>query len=275
MLKKSFLLNFSIIVLLCAALYFVFFSSLGFITNHDSEVKVPNVTGKSLKQAFETLEKMGFEIDVDSAYDPIAKPYSVLGQMPEINAVVKEGRTIFLTVNKATPPLTPMPKLLDLSYRSAVLILKSSRLMLGDTIHRPDYAKGAVLDQLYNGKHINPGDVLPQGSKISLIIGDGFGNVDMNVPDVIGQTVAEGIAIISGNGLLPIPIYDADVVDTATAIIYNQSPTPYNELDAPNRIMEGDVIDIHIKQNPTPEEMEGNRRPGRAVINVEQNTPTP
>ena len=230
---------------------------------------MPKVTGKTLKSARTTLEKMGFEVEVDSAYDPGMKPFAVLAQMPDVNAVVKEGRTIFLTVNKAEAPLTPMPKLTDLSYRSAVLILGSSRLVLGDTIHRPDYAKGTVLDMLYKGRPIKAGDMVPQGSKIDLVIGEGFGNVESNVPDVIGMTADEGIAILNGNLLTVTTIWDGPIEDSANAVIYKQTPSPYNELDMPNRIKEGDVIDIRIRQNPTNDELEYNRRPGSAVIGEE------
>jgi len=266
-LKNSFLFNLFVVLLLCAGLYFVFFASLGLLTQHGREAKVPKVIGKDLKQAQLSLESMGFEVEVDSSYDPDKKPFVVLAQIPDVNAVVKKGRTIFLTVNKAQPPLTPMPKLTDLSYRSAVLILGSSRLILGDTIHRPDYAKGTVLDMLYEGRPVKPGDMVPQGSKIDLVIGEGFGNVESNVPDVIGLSADEGIAILAGNGLVVTTIWDGFIDDSASAIIYRQTPSPYNELDMPNRIKEGDVIDIRIKQNPANEELEYNRRPASAVSN--------
>ena len=269
-LRKSFLFNLLAVLAVCWALYAVFFASLGLLTKHSSEVKVPNVTGKQLKSARTALERMGFEVDVDSYYDPTKKPYSILAQIPTMNSIVKEGRTIFLTVNKAEAPLTSMPKLTDLSYRSAVLILKSSRLIMGDTFHRPDYAKGAVLDQLYKGRPIKPGDMLPQGSKIDLVVGDGFGNVEMNVPDVIGMTAEEGMAIINGNGLTPTTIWDGVIDDSASAIIYFQTPAPYNELDEPNRIKEGDIVDLRIKQSPGNDELEGNRRPAPRVIPQEK-----
>ncbi len=272
-LKNSFLFNLFVILLLCAGLYFIFFASLGLLTRHSSEVRVPKVIGKDLKNAFEMLEGVGFEVEVDSSYDPLKKPFAVLAQMPDVNAVVKKGRTIFLTVNKYVPPLTPMPKLTDLSYRSAVLIIGSSRLVLGDTIHRPDYAKGTVLDVLYDGRPVKPGEMVPQGSKIDLVIGEGFGNVESNVPDVIGLSADEGIAILNGNGLTVTSIWDGYIEDSANAIIYRQTPAPYNELDIPNRIREGDVIDIRIKQNPSNEELEYNRRPASAVNSTMESTP--
>ena len=229
--------------------------------------------GKSLNTAKTSLEGLGFEVDVDSSYDPTQKAFTVLAQMPDANAIVKKGRTIFLTINKAEPPLTPMPKLTDLSYRSAVLILSSSRLVLGDTIHRPDFAKGTVLDMLFKGRPIKPGDMVPQGSKIELVIGEGFGNVESNVPDVIGMNADEGIAILNGNGLIVTTIWDGPIDDSANAIIYKQTPSPYNELDIPNRIKEGDVIDIRIRQSPTNEELEYNRRPASAVNSNELISP--
>lgn len=266
-LKQSFLFHFVLVIGLCVFFYFLFFASLGWITEHGNEIRVPDVTGKTLDAAYETLEKMSFDVDVDSSYDPEAKPMAVLAQIPELNAVVKKGRTVFLTINKSRPPLTPMPKLLDLSYRSAVMMLNSSKLVLGDTFHKPDYAVGAVLEQRYNHLPIRPGDMVPQGSRIDLVIADGFGNVEMDVPDVTGMTAAEGMAVLNGYGLTPIPIYEADVTDSSTAVIYRQTPAPYNALNTPNRIMEGDVVDIRIKQYLTAEETERlNKKQGAAVI---------
>lgn len=272
-LRHSFWANLAAVFLVGGGLYFIFFSSLGFLTRHGSEAKVPSVVGQSLKDAYNNLEKMGFDVAVDSAYDPQQRPLSVLAQLPDPNSIVKEGRTIFLTINKTSPPLTAMPKLTDLSYRSAVMILKSNRLVLGDTTHQPNYAAGAVLEQLYLGQPIKPGSMVPQGSRISLVIGDGLSSVDIEVPDVIGQPAFEGINMLGGYGLDVTPIWEDPITDSASALIYQQTPAPFNELDVPNRIREGDVIDVHIKQNPTREEMEYNRRPAKPVIDAAPTTP--
>jgi eukaryotic-like serine/threonine-protein kinase len=273
-LRNSFLFNLFLMFLLCAGLYFIFFSSLSLITRHKSEARVPNVLNKNVKIAAKQLERLGFDVEVDSSYDPKAKPLMVLGIMPDIGSVVKQGRTIFLTVNKAEPPLTPMPKLTDLSYRSAIKILESARLVLGDTTHKPDYAKGAVLEQLYKGRPLKAGDMVPQGSRIDLVIGDGFGSVEMDVPDVIGMTAGEGITILNSSGLNMAVSWEAPISDSSSAIIFRQTPAPFNELDVPNRIKEGDVIDVFIKQNPSPEELDNNRKPTGAVNSGDQN-PTP
>jgi len=249
--RDSLLFHLLLMLVVCVILYLVFFASLGFITNHGEEVKVPNVTGQNVTVAVKTLEALGFEVRVDSTYEPQKKAKMVLQQMPEVGEIVKTGRTLFLTVNKSAPPTTPMPNLVNLSFRSAALILQSNRLILGDTTYRPDIAKGAILEQLYNGQPIRPGQMIPQGSRISLVIGDGLGNTEMNVPDVIGMTYAEAVALLSSNNLLVTPVYDAGIMDTAAFKIYRQTPNSINDLGAPSRIREGDGIDIYIGQDPT------------------------
>lgn len=240
-----------IIALICIVLYWLFFASLGWITGHGKELKVPAITGKTLKESIRVLENAGFDVEIDSTYSPDQKPLMVLDQQPEGGTTVKEGRTIFLTVNKQSPPSAPMPNLVNMSFRSAEMLLKSSKLILGDTVMKPDMAQGAVLSQLVNGKEIAPGTMIPQGSKVSLVIGDGLGNKEINVPDLTGMTYPEAMAILSGSNLNYTAVFDGTISDSSTAVIYLQVPEPYNEFNEPNKIVEGDNVDIRVKQSMT------------------------
>ena len=266
-LRRSFKFNLLIVLVLCAVLYTLFFVTLGFITRHNQEIKVPGVLGRDVRMATKALENMEFEVEVDSAYDPKQRPFIVLSQMPDVNATVKTGRTVFLTINKAEPPKTAMPNLLNLSFRSAEMILKSNKLVLGDTSYKPDIAKGAILEQMYKGRPVKPGEMIAQGSRIDLIIGDGLGNVEFNVPDIVGMSYDEAIAILNSTGLQFTPIWEGVITDSATAVVYDQYPKATNELMAPNRIKEGDVVDIRIKQTVSPEELQNNRNPSGDVDN--------
>lgn len=254
--KNSFGLNLLAIIALCVALYFLFFTMLGKITGHGDEVKVPNMIGKTIKDGAAQLDKIGFDVDIDSSYDPDQKPYTILGQQPGVGEIVKPGRTIFLTINKAEPPKTPMPNLTGLSFRSAVMILKSSKLALGDTSFKPDIAQGAILDQLFNGKTIRAGQLIPQGSRISLVIGDGLGNTEFDVPDIVGMTYAEAVAMLAATNLHFTAIASDNITDTANAIVYRQVPSSFNELGNSNRLREGDELGFYYKQNPSPEELQ-------------------
>jgi beta-lactam-binding protein with PASTA domain len=258
--RQSFWFNLLLVLGLATVLYIIFFISLGWITRHGKEVKVPNVTKKAVNQAKEALEDMGFEVLIDSAYEPKQKPFIVLSQIPDIGSVVKKGRTVFITVNKKDPPSIPMPNLVGLSYRSAEMMLKNNKLVLGDTSYVPDIAKGAILKQLFRGLEVRPGQMVPQGSRINLVIGEGLGNIQVPMPDVIGQAYLEAINVLAGTGLQYYVIWEGPISDSATAIVYNQNPKPLNELGESNRIKEGDIVDIYIKQNASFEEMEANRK---------------
>lgn len=246
--QKTFFGNLLIIALVCVALYWLFFASLGWITGHGKEVKVPSLTGKTLKESIQILERQGFEIDIDSSYNPAVKALTVLGQQPEGGHTVKHGRTVFLQVNRQSPPLTQMPNLVNMSYRSAEMLLKSRQLLLGDTIMKPDIAQGAVLAQLWNGKDIAPGAPIPQGSRVTLVIGDGLGNRQINVPDLNGMTYPEAVAMLSGSNLNYSVVFDGMITDTTAAVIYMQQPEAYNDFNEPNKIQEGDNVDIRVKQ---------------------------
>lgn len=264
--RKSFLFNLVIVLLLCAGLYILFFISLRWITHHGEEVKIPNVTGKSMGEATSLLDAMGFDVYVDSTYDPKQPQFAVLNQTPDIGSVVKIGRTVFLTVNKALPPQTPMPNLISLSYRSAEMILRNNKLIVGDTTYKPDIAAGAILQQLYMGKDIKAGQMVPEGSKISLVIGDGLGITQFNVPDVTGMAYDEAITYLAGSGLQYTAVWEGDITDSSTAIVYDQSPKAMNEMNQPNRIKAGDIVDLRIKQtaaadNTTPAPNVNNQNP--------------
>jgi len=247
--QKTFIGNLAIIAAICAVLYWAFFASLGFITGHGKEVTVPVLTGKGVKESIAILEQQGFDVDVDSSYVPEQKALVVLSQQPAGGTTVKKGRTVFIIVNKLTPPQTPMPNLVNMSFRSAEMLLANSRLLLGDTLFKPDIAQGAVLNQMLNGKDIAPGTMIPQGSKITLVIGDGLGNKVINVPDLSGLSYPEALAILSGSNLNYTVVFDGTISDTTTAVVYLQQPAAFNEYNEPNKISEGDNVDIRIKQD--------------------------
>ncbi len=248
--RKSFLFNLGIILVLCLLLYIAFFATLKCITRHGQEVMIPDVRGKEISAVTAMLKQMHFEVSIDSTFEPDVKPLTVLKQVPDTGSIVKEGRTIFLTVNRVVPPQVAMPELVNLSFRSAEMLLRNNKLKMGDTTFKPDLAAGLVLEQLYNGHPVKQGDVIPQGSKISLVIGDGMGKNTFNVPDVVGMTVDEAELIINSNNL-QYNILPADqstsIADTASATVVSQIPLPLNDAGEHNTIKAGSIISLMVK----------------------------
>ena len=255
--KKSFWFNLLMVALTFSAIYIIFFFTLGFLTHHGEEVKIPNLRGKQMDAAVQQLRDMHFDVHIDSTFDPNAKPLAVLKQVPDTGSVVKSGRIVMITVNSITPMRVPMPNLISLSFRSAAMLLKNNKMFVGDTTYVPDIARGAVKEQLFKGKPIRPGELIPQGSKISLVIGNGLGNTDLDVPDLTRMTVDEAMAIVNAHNLTPniwVDQQSGTIVDTQTAYVISTTPRAKNDAGQPNKIKMGDIIDLQIKQHPDEED---------------------
>lgn len=261
--KNSFLFNLVVVTVLCALLYVLFFASLRFVTRHGEEMLMPDVRGKSMDSVVAMLNSMEFETLIDSTYEPTMRPLSILKQVPDTGSYVKRGRTIFLTVNMLTPPRIPMPNIKDLSYRSAEMVLRNNKLIVGDTTYKPDIATGAILEASFKGKVLTAGDLVLQGSKIDLLIGNGLGNTEWDVPNVTDMTVEEAMIYLNQFNLQPILVSGdplSPITDTPSSIITDQRPRAFKANGEHNRTKMGDFIDLHIMQHPAPEDIYNTNR---------------
>ncbi len=233
----------------------LFFGSLDYITKHGQYQKVPSIIGKNVDAARKMLEDKGFEVEIqDSLYiDTVAK-LAVIKQNPGADATVKVNRTIYLTINRAQPPLVEMPNLVGFSIRNAQMYLENIGLHLGDTSFRPDIAKNAVLEQLYNKQPIKSGTKIFMGSPISFVLGNGVGTLEMAVPDLIGKRYSQVKSLLRSFDLNFTPVFDPDVADTPGSYVTRQNPQKYTRSASGdkryNRIKPGQTIDIWLSTRP-------------------------
>lgn len=240
---------------------FLFLQSLSWFTHHGEYLKVPEVKGQNVDNAIKILEARGFDVIIqDSVFFDTIPRYTVIKQLPEPNATVKVNRTVFLTINRQTPPAITIPKLEGLSFRFAYDLLRRNNLKLGDTIYRPDFMKGSVLEQQYNGSRVTAGTKVPWGAKITLIIGGGLEVQQMLVPGLIGLTFAEARAILETKGItLASVIAMTTVRDTASAFVYKQNPDRFDiDGTTPLYIRPGQTMDIWL--SPTPMDVDSLRK---------------
>ena len=140
-----------------------------------------------------------------------------------------------------------MPALEGKTLNYALIILGKSHLKLGDTTYKPDFMRGSVLEQLYNGSKITSGTKLPWGSRVDLVIAGGLTSERIPVPSLFGLTVGEAKVLLEANGIsIGAIIPDAGITDTAAAFVYKQKPLPLDEDKAPLFIQSGQLIDIWI-----------------------------
>lgn len=247
--RQPFIVNLLVAIIAVFLVGFLFFESLGWITNHGSYLKVPSVTGMKTNDAINLLHNQGFEVVItDSAYNDSLPLSTVKKQLPDQGATVKVNRTVFLNVNPYELPMIEMPKLEGLSYRFAVDKLVKNNLVLGDTTMRPDFMKGSVLDQLYNGRKIEPGTKIRWGSPVSLVVGAGVEDVRIPVPDLVGLTVSEAKDILTSQGIVLASILTSGSIrDTANAFVYKQNPEVLGYEKSRILIQPGQTMDIWIQ----------------------------
>ena len=248
---RSFGANLLAAIVLIALVAFVFFRSLGYLTKHGDTIQVPGVIHQNIRAANQMLSRGGFEAIVqDSAYVDSLPPFVVVDQKPKGGSVVKTGRRVYLTLNKSVPPLTAMPELVNYSFRSAQMTLETQRLKLGDTIYKPDIAKDAVLKQLYKGEAIKAGTMIPEGSAVTLVLGNGLGNVANQVPDLVGLNYLQATDLISASNLnIGVVLTSGEIYDTVNAYVFKQNPPVRDQSGTVNRIRSGASIDLWISQH--------------------------
>ncbi|MBA4198548.1 MAG: penicillin-binding protein [Chitinophaga sp.] len=239
-------------IVIAILLILIFFGLLSSITGHGKYQKVPSVLAQNIDAAKLTLMNAGFTVEVtDSVYDMSVGALSVVRQSPEADALVKAGRKIFLTINRAVPPQVEMPNLVGFSYRSAEMYLVTLGLKVGDTSYRPDIARNAVLEQLYNNQPIKAGAKLPLGSTISFVLGSGEGSGELLVPDLVGLTYEQAKGQLQTLNInIGSVVLVNGVTDSANAFIVKQNPPVYieteNNTKTLNKIKPGQLIDLYL-----------------------------
>jgi eukaryotic-like serine/threonine-protein kinase len=254
-------------IIVALALFFIFLMSLDWITGHGRAASVPSVAGKKYEEALAILKKAGFDVEVqDSIYVDTAKAMTVIKQFPDADEIVKSNRTVLLIISRAVPPEMEMPNLLGYSFRNAEMILKNMDLKIGDTTFKPDFAKNAVLEQLYKGTPIAPGTKIRKGSVVSLVLGDGVGEKDYAVPVITGMQFGEAKALLEEYGILIGAIVaDANVTDTAGSYIYRQNPERFDEEKRIQHIRSGQTMDVWLQNN----------KPDKDSLDKSKNSPLP
>lgn len=243
--SRYFLVHLSLCCISVAVLLVVTYLWLNAYTNHGESVTVPDVRGMKFEKLEEFLRVRNLKVSIsDSSVFSLDHPAGVvIDQNPPPEEHVKEGRIIYVSVTRKVPPQVKLPNLLSVSQRQAEAILRSYGLKVGEMEFRPDLAKDAVLAVLYKNAEKKPGDEIPKGSFVDLVIGDGIGNTEVPVPVLVGLTLEEALFVLQGSQLQPgAVIYDATVKDSATAIVYRQVPVSGDSAI----IKQGESVDIFL-----------------------------
>lgn len=204
-------------------LFLLIYFGLKIYTKHGDALEVPVLKGLHIEDAKRTLDRAGLEYTIDSVYQMDAKPGLVIEQDPEASALVKSGRTIYLTIITQIAPEIAFPDIIDKTFIEASAIIKNHSLKIGDTVYVSDIARDVVLDAKFAGQPIKAGRMVSKGSNITLVLGNGRGANEVEIPMVLNLTLAEAKFALQGLGL-KIGNITGNISDTATARIIAQFP---------------------------------------------------
>ncbi|MFM6976960.1 MAG: PASTA domain-containing protein [Sphingobacteriaceae bacterium] len=213
------------------AFLLIIFYSLRFYTHHGEGVPVPKLKGLPIETAIQLLESQGFRYQIDSVYQLDKAPGIVIEQDPDPNTNVKLNRTIYLTIITRQAPNVRFPEITGKTYLEVAATLSNYGLKLGDTAYVADVAKDVVLKFIYKGRELKTGEEIPKGSRINLILGDGQGASEVDIPDLTGLTLGEARMALMGSSLkLGTVNFQGADRDTINGKIIKQYPAPVDSL---------------------------------------------
>ncbi len=216
-------------------------------TLHGIEIEVPAITGMYLEEARMALESEGLNIEViDSTFSRKVPLGTIVEQNPVAESHSKPGRTIYVIINSQTVRQVPLPDLHDISYRQAEATLKSLGITVKDYIYEPSEYKDLVLDVRKDGRSIDAGARLDEGSSVVLVVGRGKGTEKVSVPQLCGKKLPEARSLLLSK-YLTLGIYEYDEEPTPETVdlyvVYKQEPT------AGTVIVEGSHVNLYLSKD--------------------------
>ena len=202
--NKLFWINIAAMIVVVAGCLFGVLKALDVYTRHGEAVVVPDVKGLGLTEAQKMFAERGLKAVVaDSSYVKKLPAGCVLDYNPVAGQRVKQGRTIYLTINTRNVPLQEVPDVADNSsvrQAEARLLAAGFRLTHNDSIPGE---KDWVYAVKYKGDSLAIGAKVPIGATLTLVIGNGeavpvdslavdsLGVPQTGLPQPAGETLEE------------------------------------------------------------------------------------
>lgn len=250
--SKDFLKHLVIAIVSAIIIFSIVFIFLDIYTHHGDSLPVPDFKKMKLEEAKEKADDYNLKLIVtDSIYQVNWPKATVAKQNPQSGFHVKKGRKIFITMNATNPEKVKMPNVVGISHRHAKATLNNSGLKIGKLIHVPDIAVNNVLKQKVDGEEIKPGELIPKGTKVDLVLGKGLSNKRTSLPDLKSLKLKKAkTKIIESAMNLGVVKYDnsiEDQEDSTNAKVWQQYP-PYKKN---KKVRLGTYIDLWLTVDST------------------------
>jgi beta-lactam-binding protein with PASTA domain len=159
-----------VVVALCFGVKY----GLDVYTHHGQNIRVPKLEGMYYAKASLLLENEGLVIQVsDSGYNKRLPAECILAQSPGSGMRVKEGHTVYLTINSPSSPTFAIPDIVD---NASVREAEAKLLAMGFQLTQPQEVVGEkdwVYGILCRGRRVSNGDRVPIDHPLTLMVGSG------------------------------------------------------------------------------------------------------
>ena len=177
--NKAFWINILVMVVLAIATGFGVMKWLDVYTHHGEAVVVPDVKGMTVDEATQLFHNSKLECVVsDSTYVKKQPAGVILDVTPAVGQRVKEGRTIYLTINTLSSPLRTVP---DVADNSSLRQAQARVLAAGFKLNEEEWISGEkewVYEVKYKGRSLVAGEEIPLGATLTLVVGDGTSELE-------------------------------------------------------------------------------------------------
>lgn len=219
-------------------------------TQHGRTFPVPDLCGLQADEVVDVAQQHHLRAEItDSSYIMNRAPGVVIEQTPEAGTHVKNNRRVFLVINARSPMMVNMPNVVGYTLRQAKAILEQDGLEVGTLRFKADLGVYNVLGQEFDGTKIEPGQKVPKGSKITLVLGRGMYGEQTNLPQLTGLRLSDARNLIVeaalNVGKIQFDETIKDYKDSLAARVYDQYPA----YSMPNNIAFGTKVNIWLTLN--------------------------
>jgi len=215
--------------------------------------------GKSLSEAILALEDRELtHLVIDSIYDRKATPGEVVDQSPGVESQVKEGRQVFLTIYRFSPPMETI-NIKEGDYAAVAMIKLHNKGIECDTVYEDNNTfVGSVIRVTHRGKKIKPDTQIARGDRLTLVIGRSVRS-KVIVPDLFGLTCKEVEMMLDTMNLICNCKFEPMVSspssqDSVTYRVCRQDP----KHDPVIGTTAGRIVDIWLYNTPCPNDTTSN-----------------
>ena len=217
---------------------------LSMSTEHGDSIKVPDLRSLKLNEASDILLTLDLTyVVIDSVFSEAGTPGAIFEQSPPPQAEVKEGRRVYLTMYRLTPPSEQLKVAEGMNERVAEIILENKGIRYEKKYVENQTLAGMVVEVLQKGKRLDPESNIKRGDRVSLVIGK-RSDETVPVPSLKGMLLDSAISRLS-NARLSVgsALYDGTVEtkeDSLVARVKRQSPVPGSSIQV------GSIVDLFL-----------------------------